>query len=315
MEKDKVFEYSDIEYLLENVPYEINKDNEEERFESLDIIFNDYNIYEIGKNVFAADVEVISKNLDLQKELQYLNGCVDFYITAFYYFCEKKDNKIINNDVNVTIRKIGENLMQKANAFCYLFIKGDYSDAISISRSIYELVLSAHLIYEYPQLAEPFRDKELFLSCKFYKELTGTFKDYSIKKLYYSLLDKYGDTLYENFGWAAKVFPDKENRFHKSLAKKLELHDVFDSCYQKSCAYVHSSPYSLIHHELHECLSFSGWVVEMLYKYCSDFFSLSFMNQKEKAIMNSLSVKLAVFYINELTNYYTITEESEDSNM
>lgn len=31
MEKDKVFEYSDIEYLLENVPYEINKDNEEER--------------------------------------------------------------------------------------------------------------------------------------------------------------------------------------------------------------------------------------------------------------------------------------------
>lgn len=302
MDQEKVFQYSDIEYLLENVPYDSTQDNEEERSKFLEKVFNDFDIYTAGKNVFPYDLESIANNLNRRPELQYLNGCADFYTIAFYYFCEKKNNKIINDYVNVTIRKIGENIIQKLNAFCYLFIKEDYSDAISISRSIYELVLSAHLIYEYPQLAEPYRDKEVYLRYKFQKEYNGIPLNNSTKKDFYALLDKYGDTLNESFGWTAKVFPDKYNRLHKNLAKKLELHDVFNPFYQKACAYVHSASYSLIHQDLDECLPFSGWVIALLNKYCTDFFSLSFMNKKESVIMNSMSMKLAVFYINELAN-------------
>ena len=309
MENEKYFKYSDIEYLLDNVPYDSNQDNDNEIQSFIEKSFDDYNFNEYGKNALTYDLDYLSNNLNSQPILQYLYGCVDFCTTAFYYFCEKKSNKIENDYVSITIRKIGENLIQKVNAFCYLFIKDDYSDAISISRSIYELVLSAHLIYEYPQLAEPYRDKEAFLTYKFYKESKVFFPDYSIKKEFYSLLDKYGDTLNENFGWTAKVFPEKEKRLHKNLAKKLELHDLVDSCYQKACAYVHAAPYSLVHQEIQECLPFSGWVIELLYKYCNDFFSLSFMNKKERKVMNNLSIHIVIFYIREMTKFYTEKEK------
>lgn len=309
MENKKIFEYFDFEDLLEKVPYDPYEDNEENRSAYVKKIFSDYNFYEIGKKTLSFDLEIITNSLGLHSILQYLYGCVNFYTMAFYYFSEKKNGKIVNDYANTTIRKIGENLMQKAESFCYLFFEEDYSDAISISRSIYELVLSAHLIYEYPQLAEPYRDKERYLRYKFEKEFIGSFYDCSVKKEFYSILDKYGNTLNENFGWTAKVFPNKEERFHKNLAKKMELHAVFDSCYQQACAYVHSAPYSLIHQELKECLPFSGWVVEMLYKYCSDFFSLSFMSKKEKIIMNSCSENIVLSYINELTKFYTKKKE------
>ena len=312
MSDEIIFEYSDIDFLLENVPFDLYNDNEDERQAFIKKTLNEYNFYKIGKKYLTYDLDIISGNLDLRTELQYLYGCINFYTTAFFYFCEKKNNKIINDYVSTTIRKIGENLMQKVDAFCYLFIKEDYSDAISISRSIYELVLSAHLIYEYPQLAEPYRDKEVFLRLKFKKDSSGTFNNYSEKKQYYSLLDKYGYSLNENFGWTAKVFPDKEERFHKNLASKLELHDVFKTCYQEACAYVHSAPYALIHQELNECLQFSGWVFELLHKYCLDFFSLAFMSKKEKAIINDISMNLIIRYINELTKFYTTQQSSKE---
>ena len=181
-----------------------------------------------------------------------------YHIVGKKFAKKNKLNKIINDYVTVTIRKIGENLIQKVNAFCFLCIKGNYSEAISISRSIYELVLSSHLIYVYPQLAEPFRDKERFLYYKFQKDFYGKIYDYSAKKDFYSLYEKYGETLNENFGWTEKVFLAREKRFLKSLANNLELPNFYKSFYQEACAYVHASSYSLIHQELTDCLSFSS---------------------------------------------------------
>lgn len=48
-------------------------------------------------------------NLNLKPELQYLYAVVDFCTSTFYYYSEKKNNKIINDYVTVTIRKIGDN--------------------------------------------------------------------------------------------------------------------------------------------------------------------------------------------------------------
>lgn len=106
MENEKYFKYSDIEYLLENVPYDSTQDNDDEIQSFIEKSFDDYNFNEYGKNALTYDLDYLSNNLNSQPILQYLYGCVDFCTTAFYYFCEKKSNKIENDYVSITIRKI-----------------------------------------------------------------------------------------------------------------------------------------------------------------------------------------------------------------
>lgn len=310
MKNEDIFNYSDIEDLINNFPFDSNQENEMQLFIQKRI--NEYDFYTKGKNTLSLDLDEMLDNLNFKPELQYFYAVVDFFTTTFCYYSEKKNNKIINDYVTVTIRKIGENLIQKVNAFCFLCIKGNYSEAISISRSIYELVLSSHLIYEYPQLAEPFRDKERFLYYKFQKDVYGKIFDYSARKEFYSLYEKYGETLNENFGWTEKVFSARDKRFLKFLANKLELPNYYNSFYQEACAYVHASSYSLIHQELTSCLSFSSWVIVLLMRYCNDFYSLSFMNKRESKIIISFLSKMSISYIEKITDSFTKEVSTDD---
>ena len=161
-------------------------------------------------------------------------------------------------------------------------------------------------------MAEPFRDKERFLYYKFQKDFYGKIYDYSAKKDFYSLYEKYGETLNENFGWTEKVFSARDKRFLKSLANKLELPNFYKSFYHEACAYVHASSYSLIHQELISCLSFSSWVIVLLMKYCNDFFSLNFMNKKESKIIISFLSKMSISYIEKITNFFTKGVSTDD---
>lgn len=201
--------------------------------------------YWILETMFENGSKYLVSKPELVFYLSYIEKCKLIFKSLFFEYLEKtKDIKL------QVFARLVSNSMWIASGISTLLINQTNQSVISEYRIFYENYITLAYLNKHPELCEAYNDHFTINSYKIAKDYSEsmTKDDKNLEELtkqYNSLIQKYGPSYAEDYGWMSRVETDAKKRKLETMFIESNLIKAYGALYKHACKFTHSSSYSV----------------------------------------------------------------------
>ena len=166
---------------------------------------------------------------------------MNFVADIFNHFIDLADKQ---SPKQICVSGLMKNVLDAFHGYLSLLLVGRSNAAFAQVRMIYEAYVLMRFIQEHPELAEAYLDHSIMGRHRMLKSLSDQDTTQEEDVVINRLLEKYGQSFREDYGWTATVVERRRDRHLRAIAEKMEL-EGYRPIYVFASDFLHVSSFSV----------------------------------------------------------------------